>query len=57
MSSSTSESEVFLSSTDSDTLRKVDRHMCFHIDHIVQLILVTTKGRESWFSAVYTSIN
>ena len=40
------ESEVFLSSTDTDTLRKIDWYnMSFNTHHIVQCISVTNKGR------------
>ena len=39
------ESKVYLSSTDIDTLKKIDWQMCFHTHHIVQGILVTNKGK------------
>ena len=39
------ESKVYLSSTDTDTLRKIDWQMCFHTDQIVKCIPVTNKGK------------
>ena len=40
------DSRVYLSSTDTNTLRKIDWHnMSFHTHHIVQCIPVTNKGR------------
>ena len=40
------ESEVYLSSTDTDTSRKIDWHnKSFYTHHIVQCIPVTNKGR------------
>ena len=45
MSGYSPESKVYLSSTDTDTLRKIDCQMCFHTHPIVQCILVTNKGK------------
>ena len=45
MSGYSPESKVYLSSTDTDTLRKIDWQMCFHTHHIVQCIPVTNKGK------------
>ena len=45
ISSYSPESKVYLSSTDTDTLRKIDWQMYFHTHHIVQWIPVTNKGK------------
>ena len=41
------ERKVYLSSTDTDTLRKIDWHMCFHTYHIVQCIPVRLLTRAN----------
>ena len=45
ISSYSPESRVYLSSTDTDTLRKIDWQMWFYTHHIVQFIPVTNKGK------------
>ena len=45
MSGYSPESKVYLSSTDTDTLRNIDWQMCFHTHLIVQCIPVTNKDK------------